>query len=220
DQRVANSYYNELGSAGTESNSVLFPHSQDEVVKMKFCSNCKEAFAEQFSFCPVDGTPLNGQFTPPEIFSKPEPLVLNTPVVEEPVAPPASLLAADIAPNGSAAIAPRGEFHLTMIDDAGLVGRLSKELADVAHQYQLTWPEFKRDPFGFVKRSLLGYGQMAGKFFGNRNVMAGLIVAVIAMIALVGIISLLDRAQPGGISRSGFITFAAIALLILAGIFV
>src|SRR6185295_18989129 len=79
DQRVANSYYNELGSAGTASDSVLFPHSLDEVVKMKFCSKCKEAFAEKFSFCPVDGTPLNGQFTPPEIFSKPEPLVLNTP---------------------------------------------------------------------------------------------------------------------------------------------
>jgi hypothetical protein len=33
----------------------------------------------------------------------------------------------------------------------------------------LTWPEFKRDPFGFVKRSVQGYGQMVGKFFGKRD---------------------------------------------------
>ena len=72
------------------------------------------------------------------------------------------------------ALVPRGEFHLTMIDDAGLVGRLAKEVADVAHEYQLTWPEFKRDPFGFTKRSLVGYGQMASKFLANRNVIARL----------------------------------------------
>ena len=35
-----------------------------------------------------------------------------------------------------------------MINDAA--GRLAKELSDVAHQSQLTWPEFKRDPFGFT----------------------------------------------------------------------
>ena len=61
---------------------------------------------------------------------------------------------------------------------------------------------------------------MLGKFFGNRNVLTGLIVAVIAMVALVGIVGLLDRAQPGGISRTGFVTFAIIAGVILAGIFV
>ncbi len=117
------------------------------------------------------------------------------------------------------ALVERGEFHLTMIDDAGLVGRLAKELSDVAHEYQLTWPEFKRDPFGFTKRSFQGYGQMAGKFFGNRNVMLGLIVAVVAMAALVGIIGLLDRAQPGGIRRTGFIIFGLLTGIILAGVF-
>jgi TonB family protein len=93
-------------------------------------------------------------------------------------------------------------------------------VSDVAHEYQLTWPEFKRDPFGFTKRSLLGYGNMAAKFFGNRNVMAGLIVAVVALAGLVGIMALLDRAQPGGISRTGFVTFSIIAGLILAAIFI
>ena len=27
---------------------------------MKQCSTCQEQFADKFSFCPVDGTPLNG----------------------------------------------------------------------------------------------------------------------------------------------------------------
>jgi hypothetical protein len=57
DQRVANSYHMEFGSVEAPG-SVLVPLSQEEVVKMKFCSTCKEEFADKFSFCPVDGTPL------------------------------------------------------------------------------------------------------------------------------------------------------------------
>src|SRR5882724_2919138 len=59
DQRVANSYHREMGSGHAAADSVRFPQSQNEVVKMKFCSTCKEEFADKFSFCPVDGTPLN-----------------------------------------------------------------------------------------------------------------------------------------------------------------
>jgi TonB family protein len=210
DQRIANSYYREMGNAERAATSAQFPQSQHEVVKMKFCSTCKEEFADKFSFCPVDGTPLS------VLVSEPEENVVNSASASEPFTAGAPILAG----TGSMALTPRGEFHLTMIDDAGLMGRLAKEISDVAHEYQLTWPEFKRDPFGFTKRSLVGYGQMAAKFFGNRNVLAGLIVAVIAMVGLVGIVGLLERAQPGGISRTGFITFAVIAGLILAGIFV
>ncbi len=213
DQRVANSYYTEKGNADPAAASIRFPQSQDEVVKMKFCSTCKEEFADKFSFCPVDGTPLNVLATEPEqrvVSSAPVSAPVNEPVLtSEPV----------LAGAGSMALTNRGEYHLTMIDDAGLAGRLAKELADVAHEYQLTWPEFKRDPFGFTKRSFQGYGQMAGKFFANRNVMLGLIVAVIAMAALVGVIGLLDRSQPGGVGRTGFIVFGLITGIILAGVF-
>ena len=217
DQRVANSYHMQMGTDPT-ANAIQFPQSHNEVVKMKFCSTCKEEFADKFSFCPVDGTPLNVFVPEPE-------QVINAVPASEPVVPPSEpvvthgpVLAAAGA-SGSMALAQRGEFHLTMIDDAGLAGRLAKELSDVAHQYQLTWPEFKRDPFGFTKRSFQGYGQMAGKFFGNRNVMVGLLVAVVAMAALVGIIGLLDRAEPGGMSRTGFITFGILTGIILAGVF-
>jgi len=208
DQRVANSYHREMGSADPAAHSIRFPQSQNEVVTMKFCSTCKEEFADKFSFCPVDGTPLQAVVFEPEN-------VVDSASFTDPV----DLGAPVAAGNGSTALVPRGEFHLTMIDDAGLVGRLAKELSDVAHEYQLTWPEFKRDPFGFTKRSLVGYGQVASKFFGNRNVVLGMIVAILAMVALVGVVGLLDRAQPGGISRAGFIAVALATGVILAVIF-
>lgn len=207
DQRVANSYYREFGSADAAANSVLLPQSQKEVRAMKFCSTCREEFADKFSFCPVDGTPL----IVPVV--QPEQKVASEPVITDRVAMPAFAGAA------AAATASRGEFHLTMMDDAGLLGRLAKEISDVSHEYQLTWPEFKRDPFGFTKRTFVGYGQMAGKFFANRYVVIGLLVALVAMFGLVGIIKLLDRAQGGGISRTGVLGFGLLAAVILATIF-
>ncbi|MEP6570913.1 MAG: energy transducer TonB, partial [Acidobacteriota bacterium] len=221
DQRIANSYYRELESADLMAAATRFPESQHEVVKMKFCSTCKEEFADKFGFCPVDGTPLSVLVSQPvKSVDTPPSVNVASGLSSEPVIELGKVSEPVVAAAGSMALAPRGEFHLTMMDDAGLVGRLSKEISDVAHEYQLTWPEFKRDPFGFTKRSLVGYGQMASKFFGNRNVLAGLLVAVVALAALVGIVGLLDRAQPGGISRSGFITFSIIAGVILAAIFV
>jgi TonB family protein len=248
DQRIANSYHREMGSADPATTAAMFPQSQHEVVKMKVCSTCKEEFADKFGFCPVDGTPLNvlvskteekadnsawGDVPSASVPSASVPSA-NIPSANVPIdtVPTANFLSDSVpvepsdagepvlAGAGSVAFVPRGEYHLTMLNDAGLVGRLAKEVTDVAHEYQLTWPEFKRDPFGFTKRSLVGYGQMASKFFGNRNVIAGLIVAVVALAGLVGVMALLDRAQPGGISRTGFITFAVIAGVILAAIFI
>jgi len=209
DQRVANSYYREFGSADAAANSVLLPQSQKEVRAMKFCFTCREEFADKFSFCPVDGTPL----TAPA--AEPEKKVIRAASASEPIRVSARVFAAA----GSAALVDRGEFHLTIIDDAGLVGRLAKELSDVAHQYQLTWPEFKRDPFGFTKRSLIGYGQMVSKFLANRNVVIALVVAVLAIAGVVGIVSILDRSQSAGTSRAGLVGFGVLAGVILIGIF-
>ena len=207
DQRVANSYYTETGNVvNAAADSARFPQSQKEVVTMKFCSTCKEEFADKFSFCPVDGTPLSAPVVEPE--------VVKAATIREPVRPSTPIMAAA----GSAALASRGEYHLTMIDDAGLVGRLAKEVTDVAHQYQLTWPEFKRDPFGFTKRSLVGYGQMISKFFANRNVVIAMIVAVLAIVGVILIAALLDRSQAAG-SRAGLIGFGVVAGAILISIF-
>ena len=162
DQRIANSYHMEMGNADPAATATRFPQSQHEVVKMKFCSTCKEEFADKFGFCPVDGTPLD------VLISEPEKNTANSASGSVPIIPTEPINASEpiLAGAGSMALAPRGELHLTIIDDAGLVGRLAKEVSDVAHEYQLTWPEFKRDPFGFTKRSLVGYGQMPRSFLG------------------------------------------------------
>src|SRR5919206_1629078 len=69
DKRIETSFAREFSGADRLSQSVLLPHRREEVVSMKFCSVCKEEFADKFSFCPVDGTPLT---------------VVTPPVVEDP----------------------------------------------------------------------------------------------------------------------------------------
>src|SRR4026207_583874 len=64
DERIKTSFAREFSGADGLSQSVLLPHRREEVVSMKFCSVCKEEFADKFSFCPVDGTPLT-VVTPP-----------------------------------------------------------------------------------------------------------------------------------------------------------
>src|ERR1700737_1567280 len=58
DQRVSSSYLREMNQAGVLRNSLAPLKTDNEVVTMKFCSRCQEEFADKFSFCPVDGTPL------------------------------------------------------------------------------------------------------------------------------------------------------------------
>jgi TonB family protein len=123
------------------------------------------------------------------------------------------------AAGNSSALVLRDEYHLTMLDDAGLTSRLSHELKDVSREYQLTWPEFKRDPFGFTKRTFVGYGQMLFKFLRKPNVLLAMGAAFLGMVALVGAVMLLDRSQSGGSSRAGLIVFAVIAGGLLVALF-
>jgi TonB family protein len=143
---------------------------------MKKCPTCQEDFADKFGFCPVDGTPLA---------IGAEQFVATSEVADESFVtlPPAS--AADSAsPNGfghgeesangfeqgeetvsSHAPADRGLYRLTFIEDEGLTRRLLREVKAVGHDAELTWPEFKRDPSGFIKRMALAYGALIKKFF-------------------------------------------------------
>jgi hypothetical protein len=114
------------------------------------------------------------------------------------------------ASSTSQALALRDEYHLTFLDDAGLTARLAHEIKDTAHEYQLTWPEFKRDPFGFTKRTFVGYGGMLRKFLAKPNVMVAMGCAVLGMLALVGAVMLMDRTQSSGASRAGLITFSIV----------
>src|SRR6266851_8032528 len=178
ENRVAATYQQMTSSPVPLSNSAVHSQRDSEVVAMKFCSTCQEQFADRFSFCPVDGTPLEAASaipvsTPASAIETSYPVAEKTDYVSsapKPVhveTPPASAAGFAAAAMSAANV---GEFHLTILEDTGLVSRLASELGNVAHNYQLTWPEFKRDPFGFVKRSAQGYGQIVGRFFHSRDV--------------------------------------------------
>jgi hypothetical protein len=185
DQRVAATYQQFMSGPTPVSNSALHPQGDSEVVKMKFCDTCQEQFADRFSFCPVDGSPLSAVPASTPI----------TPAAEieasYPVADSATFRRVTAAPfeapaetSGSApasANANIGEYHLTILEDKGLASRLAGELGGVAHNYELTWPEFKRDPIGFVKRSFQGYGEVVGGFFARRDAVIGILISLLAM---------------------------------------
>ncbi|HSL54590.1 MAG TPA: energy transducer TonB [Pyrinomonadaceae bacterium] len=227
DKRIETSFAREFSGADGLSQSVLLPHRREEVVSMKFCSVCKEEFADKFSFCPVDGTPLAAITPPveePSVTVNRDPSVtLNRDTVAESAAtytkPPVESEPAWAAAGTSSALALRDEYHLTIMDDSGLVARLSHELKDVSHEYELTWPEFKRDPFGFTKRAFVGYGQKLRQFLGKPNVLVAMGAALLGVVALVGAVVLMDRSQGASSSKVGLIIFAIIAGGLLVALF-
>src|SRR5215510_780107 len=84
DNRVA-AAYQQSRSGGSVSDLAFNPKRGSEVVKMKFCNTCQEEFAERFSFCPVDGTPLTAVPTAAvsEPTRQPEP-IMRTEAAEAP----------------------------------------------------------------------------------------------------------------------------------------
>src|SRR5215207_8234552 len=167
---------------------------------MKQCSTCNEEFADKFGFCPVDGTPLGVAVAEPESAAPPQ-------------APDESFVtvsARGANGNGSAhsegfphdeevtvasgaALVPRGEYHLTFIQDEGLTSRLVRELKGVGHDAELTWPEFKKDPVGFTRRSASAYGNAGWKFVSQRNVAVAIVAAVVVIGSVVGLVIALER---------------------------
>lgn len=221
DKRIETSFAREFSGADRLSQSVLLPHRREEVVSMKFCSVCEEEFADKFSFCPVDGTPLTlvspKQEDPSITVSKDQSPAIEIPFTQADETVDSEPVYA--AANTSSALALRDEYHLTIMDDSGLLARLGHELGDVKHEYQLTWPEFKRDPFGFTKRTFVGYGQMLLKFLRKPNVLLAMGAAFLGMLGLVGAVMLMDRTQSTAASKTGLIVFAIIAGGMLVALF-
>jgi TonB family protein len=227
DNRVAAAYQQMMSSPAELSNSAVHSQRDSEVVTMKFCSTCQEQFADRFSFCPVDGSPLEVALAPP-VKTPASDIETSYPVAEQPAyassAPEPERFETPVVPASAPAAAAIGaanvgEFHLTILEDKGLVNRLAGELGNVAHNYQLTWPEFKRDPFGFVKRSAQGYGQIAGRFFRSRDVVIASLISVVALAAVIAMIFVLDRTQTAGPSRKGIVIVALIGFCGLLGVF-
>jgi TonB family protein len=87
----------------------------------------------------------------------------------------------------------RGEYHLTFVEDDGLARRLARQLKSVAEDAELTWPEFKRDPLGFTRRSVSAYGHAGAAFFSQRNVALATFSSFLFITLLLGSVFALER---------------------------
>jgi len=87
----------------------------------------------------------------------------------------------------------RGEYKLTFVEQEGLTRRLARELQNVGHDAELTWPEFKRDPLGFTGRSVGAYTRAAWAFFSQRNVALATLSSFVLLSLLLGSVFALER---------------------------
>ncbi len=87
----------------------------------------------------------------------------------------------------------RDEYRLTFVEDEGLTRRLGRELRAVSAGAGLTWPEFKRDPFGFTRRSVGAYGRAGRDFFSQRDVALATLSAFVFVSLLLGTVFGLER---------------------------
>ena len=92
-----------------------------------------------------------------------------------------------------AALTPRADFRLTMLEDEGLASRLSAALREVGRASRLTWPEFRRDPFSFTGRTVAAYGRLGWRFFSQRNVAVATLTAFVFVVTAAGGLLALDR---------------------------
>ena len=96
----------------------------------------------------------------------------------------------------------RGEYHLTFVEDEGLTRRLLRELRGVAREAELTWPEFKRDPFGFAGRSATAYTRAAYGFLSQRNVALATLSSFVLISLLLGSVFALEQFRRRQLARA------------------
>ena len=165
---------------------------------MKQCSTCREEFADKFSFCPVDGTPLvapsDDPVTQPPL-NQTEQTIASQPVASDSYAVDGSDGVESTVAASSALVPAGGEYQLTFVDDTGLTRRLMTELKEVAHHSELTWPEFKRDPFGYSRRLVTGYSSLVWRFFSSRNVAIATSTALAVVLGFVIVFVVVGRAK-------------------------
>ncbi|HEX8174322.1 MAG TPA: energy transducer TonB [Pyrinomonadaceae bacterium] len=196
DKRITNAFRRQISAT---------PH-ESEVMKMKRCSTCQEEFADKFSFCPVDGTPLS------------QPVAEANVIVSEGFDEGATVSSSynlEQQGDGSAVIA--NEYHLTIIEDRSIVGRLSEEIKEFAHDAQLSWPEFKRDPVGFTRRGASAGANLFWKFVTRPNIAIALISAILVMLVIASGIMLLERSQSTVMTKIVMVVLGVL-FLILAGV--
>jgi TonB family protein len=140
-------------------------------VSMKRCNACQEEFADKFSFCPVDGSPLNclaaalvGKEAPGDSYVR-------------------EFVSDGLSDDQPAARPP--EFKLTMISNAGLLFRLVTEISFIIVQLRRAWPDFKRDPIRVGRLAVIALARRFRALVLQPNVLTGTATAVLLVLSAV-----------------------------------
>jgi len=148
-------------------------------VSMKRCNACDEEFENKFSFCPVDGTPLNE---------------LAAALVNQSSRPDSIAVAPDDERlTNTHSAQRRGDFNVTMIESSVLFQRLTTELSFAFYQLKQAWPDFKRDPIGVGRRGVIQSLDRLKQLFRAPNAVAGFATALLVLISTVLAVIILER---------------------------
>lgn len=158
DARVMNAYTNEISSRtnGAEAthSGVPFSHERSEVAKMKECPTCREAFADKFVFCPTDGTPLNGFHA---VANADEDATIDAANTNGDATNDDAfnddVLSDDVVNSG---VPARPEYHMTMIQDTGIINRLGIETREFRNNPKAYAENLNADFNAFVRRPMIG----------------------------------------------------------------
>jgi TonB family protein len=146
---------------------------------MKRCNACQEEFADKFSFCPVDGSPLNslaaalvGKQAPGDSYAREF-------IIDE--------------PSHSHPAARQPEFKLTMISGTGLGFRLAAEVSFVIDQLRRAWPDFKRNPIRVGKRAINESVSRIKALASQPNLLTGTVTSMLLVLSAILALILVGR---------------------------
>lgn len=158
-------------------------------VFMKTCTACEEQFEDKFSFCPVDGTPLNLLAAELAAYSTKDELSATR--------------------QASTLLRLRSherpyQYQPTILSSAGLLERLAVELRFLLDRLRKAWPDLKSDPLTFTKRVAVDVNNFLSERLGARSTLAGaftslsLVLSVVFFVLLQGTATKSDTAVNNG----------------------
>ena len=138
-------------------------------VFMKTCTACEEQFEDKFSFCPVDGTPLNSLAAAVAGYPAQDRSGSRT---QESQVPRPHLQERSY------------QYQPTILSSAGLPERLAVELQFLLDRLRKAWPELKSDPAAFTKRAAVEVGNyLSGR--PGEDTLAGAVTAIFLVLSVV-----------------------------------
>ena len=168
DMRLAHSFH----SCFPMNSNLERPHTgpAELEVFMKTCTACEERFEDKFSFCPVDGTPLNSLAAALAGY-----LTKNQSISTKQEIPLPRLAPQERSYN----------YQPTILSSSGLLERLVIELRFLEDRLRRAWHELKSDPLTFAKSAVVDLNCVLRERSGAQDFLAGVSTALFLILSIV-----------------------------------